>query len=72
MKDKSAEVYYFIEKQIAACQNEEHIKICDRYINTARFYGHLFVGRLCELLQIRRIELVAKHYPVSEWGSYLV
>lgn len=65
-KPNAAEVYYFIERNINCCQNDAHIEACSKLIDSARIQGFRFVDELRDQLQVKRVELIAERYPVSE------
>lgn len=71
-KPNAAEVYYFIKRNIRRCENEVHINNCSKLIGFARCYDYAFIDdstngfSLCDLLQIKRVELIAEQYPVTE------
>jgi hypothetical protein len=65
-KPNAASVYYFIERSIESCKNEEHLEKCSVLIDSAIFYNYAFVPELRHKELWQRVLLIAQRYPVFE------
>lgn len=66
MKRNAGQVYYCILNSINSCVTIEQLDNCVILLNMARIGGYAFTDHLCGAMLVKRCELIAEQYQVTE------